>query len=40
MALGMVAIKSAVDHHGIRATVRGFHFAVEQISIKEPVCLC
>jgi hypothetical protein len=40
MALRMVAIKSAVDHHCIRAAVRGFHLAIVQISIKKPLVLC
>jgi hypothetical protein len=40
MALRMIAIKNAVNHHCIRAAVRGFHLAIVQISIKKPVVLC
>jgi hypothetical protein len=39
MPLWMVAIIGVINDHCIRAIIRGFNFAIVQISIKQPVVL-
>ena len=40
ISMRVIAEKCAVDDHCIRATVRGIHLAIVQISIIKPPVIC